>query len=229
MDIRALIETYKIKDQDDLDDDETEWIFEEQYSEFIDIYFNDTDDEDFGIDSYEEHCDEPKSIYYHFKDEFDNMKAYELLIYLRIATEFYLEESETYNDVSKSEDDHIAWGEITYAVMRCAVFPQYYQSFKFALCTKINEYIDPLINNSRLECVVCLDKKIIYTACSVCNSSLVCGSCYKKINNTCPICRCNNMIKAYHSCDYKNEIFERVLLELKTYHQNKFCDKLIGK
>lgn len=46
-----------------------------------------------------------------------------------------------------------------------------------------------------LSCGVCLENKTLYTGCYQCNGNFVCLDCYNQLENTCPFCRCSEMIK----------------------------------
>lgn len=50
-------------------------------------------------------------------------------------------------------------------------------------------------SKSRLNCGVCFENNTLYTGCFQCNGNFVCVDCYFQLENTCPFCRCRQMIK----------------------------------
>jgi hypothetical protein len=96
--------------------------------------------------------------------------------------------------VEEMKDEEHTWNCIAYWAFRTTNQEdeeQYQISSFIKNCIKY-KYTRP---EGSLSCGVCLENKTLYTGCYQCNGNFVCLDCYNQLENTCPFCRCSEMIK----------------------------------
>jgi len=97
--------------------------------------------------------------------------------------------------VEEMKGDEFAWNCIAYWAIRTTneLNEEEYKNSSFIKnCIKYTY----TRSGSALSCGVCLENKTLYTGCFQCNGNFVCFDCYNQLENTCPFCRCRDMIKS---------------------------------
>ena len=126
------------------------------------------------------------------------------------------------------KDKTNAWNNIAYWLVKenDLFFTEVYDLIE----KKYNYYLDRN-KTSRIACGVCLENKILYTGCSRCNGNYICYQCYDCLDkkNTCPYCRCDEMIDReppYTAYSPENINYRAKLMKvLKCYTENPMIDK----
>ena len=110
------------------------------------------------------------------------------------------------DDEVKLETEEQAWNCIAFWVFQTKLMDDFEEEFTEKFKEEFCEYRDTRNRTCRLACGVCYENKVLYTGCSCCNGNYLCHSCYDKVDNECPFCRCSEMIKEvnYGSEDLSN-------------------------
>jgi hypothetical protein len=93
------------------------------------------------------------------------------------------------------ENEEQAWNTICYWCFQLRLMDKWEELFTEKFKEEFCYYKDVRNRTSRILCGVCYENKILYTGCSCCNNNYLCRTCYDKIDNECPFCRCEEMIK----------------------------------
>jgi hypothetical protein len=190
---KHLYDTYYNTDDDDIDITE---MIDESWDDFVNETFNEWENGDYNFYYWltEIRCENIDSI----------IPTSNLLVLLRDATTWFKEELEITLDVTKSIETIIntlaywAIRELDYCILPLKSYFNLEYLKRFDVLKIIEEYSES--TETKLSCVICLEKKNIYTGCSCCNSAFVCAECYFKLENSCPLCRCPQMILSIRDC-----------------------------
>lgn len=101
---------------------------------------------------------------------------------------------DAFGDEVKLETEEQAWNCICFWVFQTKLMDDWEELFTEKFKEEFCEYRDNRNRTSRIPCGVCYENKILFTGCSCCNGNYLCHSCYDKIDNECPFCRCETMI-----------------------------------
>lgn len=164
-------------DDGEVDGNDIEDLWED---EFLEDLFNRWDDEGFNF-----HLD--------YKSYLDNnFTVSQFIIFWNKCSKWFRSEFSTNVEMDNAEK---AWNTVAYWVIK---EQDIYQTIHDAFCGKFNEeyryYKETKGKTSRIPCGVCLENKILYTGCFECKGNYLCLSCYSKVNNECPFCRCKEMV-----------------------------------
>lgn len=105
-----------------------------------------------------------------------------------------------------------------------------YKEVEAFLQEKYKTYFDSK-RTSRIACGICFENTILYTGCSCCNGNYICEECYECLakENTCPYCRCEEMIdRDPPQVSYSQEEIndrEELMITLKHYTENPVMEK----
>lgn len=88
------------------------------------------------------------------------------------------------------------WNTICYWIIKTDEKETLFNLFKEKMDILYINWIDNKNRISRIPCGICYENKILYTGCSCCNNNYLCYICYESLvnKNTCPFCRCEEMI-----------------------------------
>ena len=187
IDCERLVE--RVKDGETIQDITTEMI-----DEYIQISFNAA-----GVTNFYDWINE-LSDYGVLEEQY---KISEFVILLSLCYSWF---SVDHNTSMKLDSEKDIWNSIAFWFVKERCYETIHNRLKDYLAEMVNKEIEKQKNKtiykgeSRLECVVCLEKKIIYTGCSKCNSAFCCFECYEKLDNVCPLCRHSKMINCV-KCD----------------------------
>ncbi len=187
-------------------------IIHEIYNEFIDNCFNDWET---GFDFHYENEQE-------INDEFD---LADFVSFFNDCQEWFKDE---YNINLLIKNKTTAWNSIAYWLVK--VDDLLFTEINDLIQEKYNNYLDSK-RTSRIACGICFENKILYTGCSCCNGNYICYQCYDWLakKNTCPYCRCDEMIyseppQTAYSPEEINDKKE-LMITLKRYTENPVMDK----
>lgn len=127
----------------------------------------------------------------------DLYSSKEFIVLLSLCAKWFLDEFTIY---IKLNNDKELWNTIAYWFVKNNCYEIIHKRLKSYIDEIVYDEIerrkikDIYKGESRLECVVCFEKKVIYTGCSKCHSAFCCFECYDKLDNVCPLCRYDQMI-----------------------------------
>lgn len=103
---------------------------------------------------------------------------------------------ERYNIKQELLNEEQAWNDIAYWIIKKYLAQDWEELFIEKFEEEFIMYKDNNSKSSRIACGICWENKIIYTGCSTCKGNYLCYSCYTHLesNNTCPFCRCPEMV-----------------------------------
>jgi hypothetical protein len=118
---------------------------------------------------------------------------------IRDFIKFWKDCSEWFNDnfdddTLEIENEEQAWNSICFWVFQEKLMDEWEELFTENFKEEFSNYKDVRNRTSRIPCGVCYENKILYTGCFRCNGNYLCRTCYDKVNNECPFCRCDEMI-----------------------------------
>lgn len=111
---------------------------------------------------------------------------------------------DTFDTTLEMANEEQAWNSICFWVFQVKLMDEWEEIFTEKFKEEFCDYKDARNRTGRIPCGVCYENKILYTGCSCCNNNYLCHSCYDKIDNDCPFCRCDEMVKSIDSipdCD----------------------------
>jgi hypothetical protein len=139
-------------------------------------------------------------------------KQYKLLNHeftIRDFIKFWEDCSEWFNNnfdyKIEIEDEETTWNTFSYWIFSDKLIDEWQELFIEKFKEEFCNYKDIRNRTSSISCGICYENKILYTGCFCCNNNYLCQSCYDNVDNECPFCRCNQMIK---EVDVSNDNFQ---------------------
>jgi hypothetical protein len=184
----------------------------ELYNEFVEYCFSDWGT---GFDFYGD-------------NDHDLPKEFDLTDFIELFNDCQEWFKDEYNINLLITDETFAWNNIVYWLVK--VYDLFYTELNDLIEKKYNYYLDSK-KTSRIACGICFENKILYTGCSCCNGNYICYQCYNCLDkkNTCPYCRCPEMIDSEppQTAYSQDEITDKkeLMIVLKRYTENPVMDK----
>ena len=196
-----------------VDDNEPYDIIQELYEdEFVENCFN--------------HWDTKFNFYRDNKTDIDELyNVADFIALFSDCQKWFSSEFDTDLLIKDCED---AWNSIVYWLVKDGGLLN--KEFDAFLQEKYKTYLDSK-RTCRIACGICYENKILYTGCSCCNGNFICEECYECLDNknSCPYCRCEEMIdrdppQVSHSQDEITDKAE-LMITLKRYTENPVMEK----